>query len=186
MPDTAAASQSASESQKSASGGLVASTSRAGYAVAVLGGIAIAAAVVLATSSGTVSRGTASEPAIQQVALADVAEAVTSLAPNVAAALGEEAKSCKAPLAEVILKNAPGAAPGLVRIRSGSYLSPAFTLTDAPQRIAIPFPTPYETGRGVIVVEGAGSGATITLYPTITVASGSYPINIWWIPRKSC
>jgi hypothetical protein len=188
MPEapTAAASQSASESQKSPSGGLVASTGRAGYAVAALGGISIAAAVVMATSSGTAPRGTASEPAIQQVALTDVTEAVKTLASNAAAALGEEAKSCKAPLAEVVLKNAPGAAPGLVQIRSGSYLSPPFTLTDAPQRIAIPFPTPYQTGRGVIVVEGASSGATITLYPTITVASGSYPINIWWTPGKSC
>ena len=188
MPDSpsAAASQSASKSQKSSSGGLVASTSKAGYAVAALGGIAIAAAIVLATSSSTAPRGTAGEPAIQQVALTDISGAVTTLAPNAAALMGEEAKSCKAPLAEVVLKNAPGAAAGLVRIRSGSYVSPPFTLTDAPQRIAIPFPTPYQSGRGVIVVEGATTGATISLYPTNTVTSGSFPINIWWTPQKSC
>lgn len=189
MPDTpsAAASQSAGESQKSVSGGLVAPTSKAGYAVAALGGIAIAAAIVLATASSPAPpRGTAGEPAIQQVALADISGAVATLAPNAAAVMGEEAKSCKAPLAEVVLKNAPGAAPGLVRIRSGSYVSPPFTLTDAPQRIAIPFPTPYQTGRGVIVIEGATTGATISLYPTNTVTSGSFLINIWWTPRKSC
>jgi hypothetical protein len=188
MPDTpsAAASQSASESQKSGSGGLTASSGKAGYVAAALGGIAIAAAVVWATSSTTVPRGTAGEPAIQQVALADVAQAMTTLAPSAATAMGEEAKSCKAPLAEVMLKNAPGATPGVVRIRSGSYVSPPFTLTDAPQRIAIPFPTPYQSGRGVIVVEGASTGATISLYPTNTVTSASFPINIWWTPQKSC
>jgi hypothetical protein len=162
------------------------SPGRVGYAVAALGGIAIAAAVVLAISPATAPRGTASEPAIQQVALADVAEATTTLAPGAAAAMGEEAKSCKTPLAEVVLKNTPGAAPGLVRIRSGSYLSPSFMLTDAPQRIAIPFPTPYQTGRGVIVVEGANAGATITLDPTATATSGNFPINVWWVPKKSC
>jgi hypothetical protein len=186
MPEapTAAAAQSAS--QKASSGRPAASSGRAGYAAAALGGIAIAAAVVLATSSGTATRGTASEPAIQQVALAEVSEAVTTLAPNAAAVMGEEARSCKTPLAEVVLKNVPGAAPGLVRIRSGSYLSPPFTLTDAPQRIAIPFPAPYQTGRGVIVVESASTGATISLYPTNTVNSGSFPINVWWTPQKSC
>jgi hypothetical protein len=188
MPDipSAAASTSASESEKSISGALVAPTSKAGYVVAALGGIAIAAGIVLATSSSTAPRGTAGEPAIQQVALADISGAITTLAPNAAAVMGEEAKRCKAPLAEVVLKNAPGAAPGLVRIRSGSYVSPPFTISDAPQRIAIPFPTPYQTGRGVIVVEGANAGATISLYPTNTVTSGSFPINIWWTPQKSC
>jgi hypothetical protein len=188
MSDTAsaAASQSTTQGQKAGSRGLLAFPSKAGYAAAALGGIAIAAAVVLATSSGTAPRGTSSEPAIQQVALVDVSEAVTTLAPSTAAAMGDEAKSCKTPLAEVALKNAPGATPGLVRIRSGSYISPPFTVTDAPQRIAIPFPTPYQTGRGVIVVEGATTGATISLYPTNTVTSGSFPINIWWTPQKSC
>jgi hypothetical protein len=163
----------------------VPSRGRAGYVAAALGGIAIAVAVVLAAASPAL-KGTASEPAIRQVALTDVSEAITTLAPGVAAALGEEAKSCKAPLAEVVLKNAPGAAPGLVWIRSGSYVSPPFMLTDAPQRIAIPFPTPYQTGRGVIVVEGANTGATISLYPTNTVTSARFPINIWWTPGKPC
>jgi hypothetical protein len=188
MSDAASAtpSQSGSQSQNATSGELAAGQSRAGYIAAAVGGIAIAVAAVLAVPSGTTLSGTASQPAIQQVALAEVSKAVTTLAPGVAVAMEEDAKSCKAPLAEVVLLNAPGAAPGLVRIRSGSYVSPPFTLTDAPQRIAIPFPTPYQTGRGVIVVEGANIGATISLYPTNTVSSASFPINIWWTPQKSC
>src|SRR5579863_6920357 len=68
MPEVRAATASQSASQKSASAGAMPSPGRVGYAVAALGGIAIAAAVVLATSPATAPRGTASEPAIQQVA----------------------------------------------------------------------------------------------------------------------
>jgi hypothetical protein len=186
MSDTAsaAASQSTGHGQKSNSG--VFSPMKGSYVAAALGGIVIAAAVVFAAPPGKSLGGTASQPVIQQVALADISKAATTLAPGVAASMEEEAKSCKAPLAEVVLQNAPGAAPGLVRIRSGAYVSPPFTLTDAPQRIAIPFPTPYQTGRGVIVVEGANTGATISIDPVNTVTSASFPLNIWWTPQKSC
>ena len=59
-----------------------------------------------------------------------------------------DAKSCKAPIASVVLVKRPGTASALVRIRSGDDSSPAFQVTDIPQRIAIPYPAPYPTGRG--------------------------------------
>jgi hypothetical protein len=43
----------------------------------------------------------------------------------------------------VTLVKAPGSPSGTVRVRSGSYLSPAFHVTEAPQRVAIPYPAPY-------------------------------------------
>ena len=156
--------------------------------VAGLGGIAVAAAITFALPGHGTPQGTASQPVIAQVAVSEVGDAIATMSPGVAAQAAEEARNCQIPLANIVLTNAPGASSGLVRVRSGRYLSPPFLLTDAPQRIAIPFPAPYQTGKGTILVEGAASGTTVTLAPTITVNSmtGGYPINVWWTPRKSC
>jgi len=156
--------------------------------VAGLGGIVVAAAITFALPGNGMPQGTTNQPAISQVAVSEVGDAVATMSPGVAVQAAADARSCKTPLANIVLTNAPGASSGLVRVRSGNYLSPPFMLSNAPQRIAIPFPAPYQTGKGTIMIEGAASGATVTLSPAITVnsAAGAYPINVWWTPRKSC
>lgn len=98
-----------------------------------------------------------------------------------------DAKSCRVPLAEITLAAASGTTP-TVRVRSGSYLSPPFTLTDRPQRIAIPFPAPYPTGRGSISVEGQASNLAVALTPTWAVSSltGTAVKNVIWTPKAGC
>src|SRR5258708_19402744 len=41
-----------------------------------------------------------------------------------------------------------------VRIRSGSYVSPFFTVTEAMQRIAVPYPAPYGSGGRTLSRQG--------------------------------
>jgi hypothetical protein len=53
-----------------------------------------------------------------------------------------------------------------IRIRSGSYVSPYFTITEGMQRIAVPYPAPYGAGAGTFVVEGNATGAILGLTPT--------------------
>jgi len=96
---------------------------------------------------------------------AEIIDASKTLDPASSEQLASRAKECSVPLAQVAIWKIPGASGGAIRIRSGSYISPVFTLTDAPQRVAIPFPAPYASGQGVISVEGAANGAVIGLRP---------------------
>jgi len=115
----------------------------------VTAGIATAAVVpgLIGGKSGPAGD---AEPTLSQLAPTDIATALPTLDPATSKAAVDEAKACKAPLGWVTLVKRPGGRGGMVRIRSGSYLSPPFQVTDAPQRIAIPYPAPYPTGRGVL------------------------------------
>jgi hypothetical protein len=153
------------------------------------GGLVAGAVALAIVAGGDMRGGRPGEAGLNQLAAADLADAGGTLTPGVGAAALQEAKACRIPLANVVLVKAPGdAGVGMVRIRSGSYVSPPFRLTDAPQRIAIPFPAPYETGRGTLIVEGAAAGASISLVPGLSVPSGaaSFPINVWWRVGKPC
>jgi hypothetical protein len=91
-----------------------------------------------------------------------------TLDPATSEKLASRAKECSVPLAQVAIWKTPGASGGAIRIRSGSYISPVFTLNDTPQRVAIPFPAPYASGQGLISVEGAADGAVISISPAWT------------------
>jgi hypothetical protein len=98
-----------------------------------------------------------------------------------------DAKSCRVPLAEITLA-AVSATTSTVRVRSGSYVSPPFALTDRPQRIAIPYPAAYPTGRGTLSVEGHASNLAVALTPTWNVNSltGTAVRNVIWTPKAGC
>jgi hypothetical protein len=125
---------------------------------------------------------------IASVAADDVSNAQTTLDPAQAAAMALEAKACKAPLAYVNLSQAPGSPDGMIRIRSGAYVSPVYLIGAAPIRVAIPFPTPYSAGRGQIFVEGRQRGLNVTLYPTWISpgGDGAKAISIWWRTDEPC
>jgi hypothetical protein len=123
---------------------------------------------------------------LHSVAKTHLEDAIASMGGRAPAAVIEEARQCKAPLA-VLTVSADGAA-GAIRVRSGSYLSPAIQLNTAPQRIAIPFPAPYATGKGVLSVEGLGQGVYVWLSPGqyYTKLEGPAAINVWWTPKSPC
>jgi hypothetical protein len=130
-------------------------------------------------------------PGVMQISIVDPADltgAASTLDASSAAALVAEAKACHAPLAVVTLSRAAGAGPGIVRIRSGSYLSPPFSVNETAQRIAIPFPDAYAVGHGTLSVEGAATGVQLTLYPTWSQPSlsGKNVINVTWRPDNPC
>jgi hypothetical protein len=128
------------------------------------------------------------EPTLSALAPTDLTRALPTLDPTTSKDAVEDAKSCKAPLAWVTLVKRPGSRGGMVRISSGTYLSPPFQLTDAPQRIAIPYPAPYPTGRGVLSLVGDADELWFYLTPGwfVQTLKGTASINVHWTPGNPC
>jgi hypothetical protein len=159
---------------------------RKGLVIGILGGFLTAGALVLALNGGPPF--IKKDPTLSLVAPAEITDASRTLDPASSEQLAKRAKECSVPLAQVAIWKTPGASGGAIRIRSGSYISPVFTLTDAPQRVAIPFPAPYASGHGVISVEGAANGAVISVSPAWQLNSldGSASLNVVWTPKDPC
>jgi hypothetical protein len=158
--------------------------------VILIGALLTAGVVVLAAHPRVTGLSTASsaEPTLAALPASELAAAMPTLDPATSQQPVAEAKSCKAPLAFVSVRKHPGTPGGMIRIRSGNYLSPAFNLTEAPQRIAIPYPAPYATGRGALFVIGEASGMSIYLTPgwSTQTLNGAAPINVVWTPGNPC
>jgi hypothetical protein len=77
----------------------------------------------------------------------------------------EQQGRCPVPLAWVSVIRPAGQAGGTIRLRSGNYFSPVFDLGELPVRIAIPYPAPYEEGRGTLTALVDGGAAVIALQP---------------------
>ena len=148
----------------------------------LLTGVAVIAAM-LASPTGNSQTST-----LQAVGAAELTEAVISMDQNAGKAAIDDAKACKVPLAHVTLAVPAGNPPGNVKIRSGTYLTPSLRVTDQPVTIAIPFPTAYETGAGVITIEGTSGPISVWLAPiwSTTNLAGTLPINVTWTPKKPC
>jgi hypothetical protein len=147
----------------------------------------VAATGVIASRSVTGPAGDA-EPTLSVLAPSEIAAAIPTLDPATSQAAVADAKSCKTPMASVTVVKRPGSAAGTIRVRSGSYLSPAFQVTEAAQRIAIPYPAPYATGHGVLSVVGQGDELSIYLTPgwSIPALNGAASINVHWTPGNPC
>lgn len=149
----------------------------------------IATAVVLpGLVGGRSGPASGEEPTLSQLAPADISAALPTLDPATSKAAVEDAKNCKAPLGWVILKKRPGGRGGMVRIRSGSYLSPPIQVTDTPQRIAIPYPAPYPSGRGVLSLVGDADEVWFYLTPGwfLPTLKGAASINVHWKVGNPC
>ena len=153
---------------------------RTGLLVGLIGGLLTAGAVLFTLNGGAPFL--AKNSTLSLVAPAEITDASRTLDPASSEQLASRAKECSVPLAQVAIWKTPGASGGAIRIRSGGYISPVFTLTDAPQRVAIPFPAPYATGQGVISVEGTADGAVISVAPAWHINSlvGSASLNVVW------
>jgi hypothetical protein len=153
-----------------------------------IGGVltALAIGVVVATSSFGPATPAGSQ--LSLVAQGDITDAASTLSAQSAGSIVDNAKRCTIPMANLTLSKGAAGQAGMVRIRSGSYLSPPFSITDVPQRVAIPFPTDYASGIGQITVEGTVDDASVSLSPVVSVhqLNGSTPIKVWWTPRKPC
>ena len=95
---------------------------------------------------------------------------------------------CSRRLAWVTIVRSPGQAPGRIRLQSGSYLSPAFELTETPVRVALPYPAPYAAGRGTIMVLGTTADAIVALTPPwhVPAQGGMHAQQVTWTPMGDC
>ena len=118
----------------------------------------------------------------------DLGAAAATLTPSAAGALVEDAQRCKIPLVSMTI--AKGTAPigSTIRVRSGSYVSPYFTITEGIQRIAVPYPAPYGSGAGTMVIEGNAGGAIIGFTPTriMTELPGAQSVPVVWRAVNPC
>lgn len=165
--------------------------------IAVAGGVVAVAVMAGVLFSGTgETAGTPDRPTLSLVKKGDVDQAAGTLAPDSKTQLVDDAKACKMPLAIVQLTKADTGnnsgtngtnSGGMIRIRAGSYVSPAFTIGDAPVNVAVPFPAPYATGKGEISIEGT-AGVVAQLSPGIRYdpTGGTRTIPVWWKTDKPC
>ncbi|MDR3484234.1 MAG: hypothetical protein P4M05_04910 [Bradyrhizobium sp.] len=146
----------------------------------LVAGIAIAAVLSSQRSNGEGAE-------LASVAGFQIDAAAATMNPADAKGAVDDAKSCRVPLAEITLAAASGTT-STIRVRSGSYLSPSYVLTDQPQRIAIPFPASYPSGRGVISIEGQAQNLAVALTPTwkINSLTGTAARNVIWTPKNGC
>jgi hypothetical protein len=117
----------------------------------------------------------------------DINGALPTLDPGASKTAVDDAKNCKVPLAWVTLTQRAGGNGGMVRIRSGQYTSPPIKLTPVPQRVAVPYPSPYPTGRGVLTLVGEADKVGFYLTPGgVHDVNGTYSVNVHWQVRNPC
>ena len=128
---------------------------------------------------------------ITEVAEPDIAGALTTMnLPDAALAQFREAKddSCRRPLAWVLVVSPPGEPPSRIRLISGNYFTPIFEVSATPVRVALPFPAPYETGRGTLTAVDIGGSAAVSLLPAwrVSATDGRTTHVVTWHPVKNC
>jgi hypothetical protein len=160
-----------------------------GTLIGIAGGLVtagIAAVVLLPSLVGDKPAGVGEESTLEVLVPADIDAALPTLDPGSSKAAVDDAKNCKAPLAWVTLTQRNGHG-GMVRVRSGQYLSPPINLTPAPQRVAVPYPAPYPVGRGVLTLVGEADQVGFYLRPGgIQDVNGTYSVNVRWQVRNPC
>jgi hypothetical protein len=171
---------------KSAGGG----AGRRPAIIAAVGCLLIVAAVglVLKKADLGIKSGDPAQPTVSFVDQRDIGAAATTLTPSAAGALVEDATRCKIPLVSMTIAKGTATIGSTVRIRSGSYVSPFFTVTEAMQRIAVPYPAPYGSGAGTFVIEGNAKGAILGLTPTKVLIElpGAQTIPVVWRAVSPC
>jgi hypothetical protein len=141
--------------------------------------------IVVSAGMGAISTG--QDATLGSVPKDQLDGAIVSLAGQAAATTITEIKDCKVPLAFVTVSAEAGAtaSASTIRLRSGSYISPPLLLTPSPLRVAVPFPAPYPSGKGVLFVEGIARGLNVWLTPGTHYSqiNGPTAINVVWVPK---
>lgn len=147
-----------------------------------------AAGVVAIKSDLGLGTGSSKQTTVGFVDPRDLNDAAGTLTQSVAGGLIDDARRCRIPLVSMTI--AKGTAPigSTLRIRSGSYVSPYFTVAESMQRIAVPYPAPYGAGAGTFVVEGNATGAILGLTPTKVLLDlpTAQSIPVVWRATTSC
>lgn len=156
-------------------------------------GLAVTLAIVglVAMKSGVgfnFQSGDPAQPTLTYVAQRDIGAAATTLTPSAAGALVADAQACKIPLVSMTIEKGTAPIGSTIRIRSGSYVSPYFTITAQMQRIAVPYPAPYGAGSGTMMVEGSATGAIVGFTPAkvMTDLPGIQSVPVVWRPVNPC
>lgn len=158
------------------------------FAVVGLAVTLAAAGFVLMKSGITVPSGDAAHPTLTFVAQSEIGAAATTLTPASASALVDDAQRCKVPLVSMTIEKGTAALGSTIRIRSGSYVSPYFTITEGIQRVAVPYPAPYGAGSGTMVIEGSANGAIVGFTPARKMIDlpGTQSVPVVWRPVNPC
>jgi hypothetical protein len=158
-------------------------------------GVVLSAALCWAWLANASGRATSATGGVAVSELSEVTEqevpgALTTLAGSTAflAQFKDESLKCRQPLAWVSAVAAPSAKASTIRLRSGNYITPLFTLAANPVRIAIPYPAAYEAGHGSLTVLGATSRVVIGLTPPWQPPEGTSAATaeVHWAPIKTC
>jgi hypothetical protein len=161
-----------------------------GTLIGIAGGLVIAgiaAVVVLPSLTREKPAAVGEESTLEVLAPADINAALPTLDPTASKTAVDDAKNCKAPLGWVTLTQRVGGNGGMVRVRSGLYLSPPIKLSPTPQRVAIPYPAPYPAGRGVLTLVGQADQVGFYLRPGgVQDVNGTYSVNVRWQVRSPC
>jgi hypothetical protein len=159
-------------------------------AVAALSAIGFWLWVASGLATVSTSAATPAENELAEVSEPDLTGAVGTMSGSESflAQFKARADGCRVPLAWVAIAHAPGQPNGTARLRVGDYFSPPFEITETPQRIAIPFPRPYETGRGALTVLSSGTNVTLALTPpwTLPPEARETTREVSWRPIKRC
>ena len=128
---------------------------------------------------------------LTDVAEKDIGDALTTMGQsNGLLARFRQAKdgTCRPPLTWVSLVSPPGEPPSQIRLISGSYYSPIIEVSAIPVRVAIPYPQPYETGRGELIAVDVGGSAIVALLPAwrVSAAEGKTTRTVVWHPMGRC
>ena len=101
----------------------------------------------------------------------------------------QEAKSpCPEALARLSLIST-AQSQGQIRVTSGTYTSPWYQLAKGPMAFVLPFPAPYQTGKGTLVVEGNGEHGVLALNPGMELnfaSATAVTIPVIWDVRSNC
>src|SRR5258708_26527360 len=127
--------------------------------VAVVGCLLTFAAIGLVLRKADIGMpsGNAAQPTVSFVAQDEIGAAATTLTPSAAAALVGDAQRCRIPLVSMTIAKGTATIGSTVRIRSGSYVSPFFTVTAPLHRSAVPYPSPYGSGARTLFPPGHGT-----------------------------
>jgi hypothetical protein len=95
---------------------------------------------------------------------------------------------CPMPLAWVTVAPTSKSTGQTVRIQSGSYYSPNFKLSDVPVRIGIPYPAPFQAGRGSLIILHSEGMITVALRPPMEILGleASAKRAVTWDPTPRC
>lgn len=146
----------------------------------------------IATSSSTQSSTAENPSGVTYTLVPMSSEEHAAFRPTLTAGLAstnqEPSSRCPEAIARLALVSTPQS-QGQIRITSGTYTTPWFTLAKGPMAFTIPFPAPYETGKGVLMVEGNAEHGVLSLTPGMELnfpSTTTVSIPVVWNVNANC